>query len=1471
MCRQVAIAPENRNLQRIVWSTDSSEAIKHYTLNTVTYGCASSSFLACRSVVQAAIDNEQKYPAASEIIKNCFYVDDLICGAPSIEEAIILKDQINQILLESKFTLRKWTSNKAEVVIDENSHHSDDTYVLPGNENIKTLVQLKNTSINSRKIKSRMEEANSNGKLQEENPADRKCVLKRIFFCWLLPYFVMGFKRELTEDDMYQNRKKHDSVELGDRLEAAWRYQVKHKKKPSFFKALCSMFLCKYLMLCIVMFLVEAIRFLQPLLISTLLKYFDDNLVEENRNRAYTYSGIIVLTLFANVIFLHYTQLQMMEIGMKIRVASCSLIYRKALKLNKSALAETTVGQMVNLLSNDVGRFDNAMHFMHYLVLGPLGAIAVIYLSYMSLGYTGPIGAIFLLLTVSIQSWLGKKVSQYRLNTAIRTDERVRLMNEIISGIQVIKMYAWEKSFARLAKDARSKEMKYINLASIIRAILMSCALGLNRFAVFLCILVYILTGHTVNSSYIFTMTSFYRLLGSVTMFFPKAISLGSEMFTSMERIRTFLMYDELLPEASEFTAINRAFQGDENVTVQLKKRKIIAGVNMVNASVKWLESSPENNLEDITMNATSGDLVAIVGSVGSGKTTLLHLILEELIPETGMVTVQGVVSYASQEAWLFGGSVRQNIIFGLEFEQKKYDEVIRVCALERDFTLFPHGDRTLVGERGITLSGGQRARVNLARAIYKEADIYLLDDPLSAVDTHVGKQLFDQCISGYLRNKCVILVTHQLQYLKNVKTIYLLDHGRVQVSGSYEAIRKSDTKFYKMLASLDEEGDEKLTDEKRGEDETSEDNEQQVLQREEKGKGSISWHVYGSYMRASGSFWKVFFLSLGFLISQAMDSGADYFVTLWVNVKQWQSRKYNTEIGNDTKPLTSAEMFYGEWFLTPMYTGNETLIYYSILVVLTVVIIFSRSVLFYRWCLTASTTLHNKMFDNIVYSPMRFFNINPSGRILNRFSKDIGTLDESLPMTLLDTIQIGLNVLAICIVIGSLSLWILIPTVLIGFLFYWYRIVFLKTSRDVKRVESVARSPIFTHLAASLQGLTTIRAFGAQKILRKEFDNYQNLHSAAFYMYLSVTKTFGFWLDLHCVIYIALVLVALLFVKSETFGGNVGLALTQAMALTGMFQFGMRQWSELENQMTSVERVQEYADLEHEKEGDVKEPPKDWPQNGNVEFRNLYLQYSPDHPHVLRDLSFTITKQEKVGIVGRTGAGKSSLIQALFRLAEIQGGIFIDDIDTKTVELQKLRSKISIIPQEPVLFSGTLRRNLDPFDEYDDKQLWNALDEVELKAAVSDLRLGLDSKMAEGGSNFSVGQRQLFCLARAILRNNKILVLDEATANVDPHTDELIQKTIRKKFDKCTVLTIAHRLHTIMDSDKVLVMDSGQKVEFDHPHILLQNENGIFYSLVMQTAPNCEELGFHERNYLFFFHWIEINRTLMNGVDELR
>ncbi|KAF5283712.1 hypothetical protein FQR65_LT13747 [Abscondita terminalis] len=1306
-------------------------------------------------------------------------------------------------------------------------------------------------------------------RIKRENPRETANPLSVATFCYTLPTFIEGCKKELEIYDLYETFSEHKSNKLGDKLEAGWIKEVenaaKSKRTPSLRRVLIKTFGLEFFFYGLILMLTElCFRVTQPILLGELVAYYMNDYEHLTQRDLYLYAAGVVGCSLVIVLITHPYMMGILHVGMKMRVACCSLIYRKALKLSKSSLGQTTVGQIVNLLSNDVNRFDVAVLFAHQLWVGPLETFVVTYFMYEEVGISALLGVIFLLLFIPVQLFLGKKSATFRLRTALRTDERVRLMNEIISGIQVIKMYTWEKPFAKVVAFARRYEIKSLRLTAYIRACVLSFIMFTTRLSLFVTILAYVLWGYDIDAKKVFVLTGFYNVIRqSMTVYFPQGVTQIAEANVSINRLNNFLLYDETqLSKGSKKGEKGGTTYGSMNktdVSHMYTKGTREEAIYMQYGTAKWSESSTDNTFTNLNLQIKRGSLIAIIGPVGSGKTSLLHAILKELPLLVGTLEINGTVSYASQEPWLFPGNVRQNILFGQSWEKARYKTVIKKCSLERDFNLFPYADRTIVGERGVSLSGGQRARINLARAVYKEADIYLLDDPLSAVDTHVGKELFEKCIKGYLRDKTIILITHQLQYLKDVDHIIILENGIMKAEGTYQKLQDSGLDFAKLLqrdsAAEVEETDEDTDTElpRRAsfqrqnsvisvssvEDEKTLEQPQQV--EEQRTSGSVSSFVYKAYFKSGANSFCIILLVLLFFLAQFFASSADYFLTYCTVFVSDIIPTVPESISNSTSIVNVLEKnnFPDKnnfWFFS-----RETCVYvYSGIALAIITVTLTRSFSFFTLCMNASIRLHDNMFKSITHATMKFFNTNSSGRILNRFSKDMGSVDELLPAAMIDAVQIGLGLVGIIVVVGVVNYWLMIPTFLTVLIFFGLRTFYLTSSRSIKRLEGITRSPVFAYMNASIQGLTTIRAFGAESILEKEFDNHQDLHSSAWYLFLSTSRAFGFWLDLVCVIYVAAVTVSFLTVVSEKFGGNIGLALTQAISLTGMFQWGMRQSTELENQMTSVERVLEYSDIEHERPFESapdKKPPESWPNKGEIRFINLFLKYSPQDPPVLKNLNFSINSLEKIGIVGRTGAGKSSMIAALFQLTETEGLIVIDGIDIKTLGLHDLRSKISIIPQEPVLFSGTMRKNLDPFDEYTDDILWKALEEVELKESVSDLVAGLNSVMSEGGSNFSVGQRQLVCLARAIIRNNKILVLDEATANVDPQTDALIQHTIRRKFANCTVLTIAHRLHTVMDSDKVMVMDAGRMVEFDHPHLLLQNENGVLFSMVEQTG----------------------------------
>uniref|UniRef100_A0A146LYI9 Cystic fibrosis transmembrane conductance regulator n=6 Tax=Lygus hesperus TaxID=30085 RepID=A0A146LYI9_LYGHE len=1371
------------------------------------------------------------------------------------------------------------------------------------------------------------------------NPRARANILSAATFCWIIPTFWRGYKRDLEEEDLCEPLKEHSSAHVGRKLEKAWNDELEKckgsKRQPSFTRAVINVFGPSFLLYGIPIFIAEiGLRIGQPLLLGQLLRYFSPTSGREMTIQdAYVFAAGVILCSGFTILIMHPYMLAVLHLGMKLRVAACALIYRKALRLSKTSRGQTTTGQIVNLLSNDVNKFDIVFLFLHNLWVGPLQCFIITYLLWEHVGVASIIGILSLLVFIPFQGAISKKGSAYRLRTAMRTDERIRLMNEIISGIQVIKMYTWEMPFASLVQTAREKEIKEIKKLSYMKGILLSLILFHTRISIFITILSFVLLGGDITAEKVFVLTALFNTLRqTMSVFFPQGAFSLVEGLVSSKRICAFLLYDEHNVPDVTYTDQKVVSNGNNNGITKTSsvEDKSKVGITMTNASARWTLDANENTLNNVSIEVTSKQLAVIIGPVGSGKTSLLHTFLRELPLTSGSLEVKGTISYASQEPWLFQGNVRQNILFGLPYDKERYRRVIKVCSLKTDLEMFPYGDKTIVGERGVSLSGGQRARINLARAVYKDADIYLLDDPLSAVDTHVGKHLFEDCIAGFLSGKTVILVTHQIQYLESVDKIILLENGSVKMAGTFREMKKSGLDFTKLLSVGDIDEDPSSSDNRALKARQSSlqsvtsnlldgSKGDPVANLEGKMHGAVKGRVYHAYFSAGGSCFSVFLLLFLFIAAQGLASSGDYWITYWVNLEEHVyntaapvvayfaglSNMTDTARGNLTRirrhiPTTTKEAVsalnqtlnglasvngtelaknikngiaavesavnssvlgggptinatlspFEETESSPyalVLSRNTCIIVFSTITVLTVIVTLVRSFDFFYFCMRASMRLHNNMFESITRATMHFFNTNNSGRILNRFSKDLGIIDEMLPQTLIDVLQIGLSLTFIIIMVAVVNPWLLIPTTVCFVFFYFFRHFYLSTSRSVKRLEGTTRSPVFSHLNASVQGLTTIRAFGAQEILIKEFDNHQDLHSSAWYLFIASSRAFGFWLDIVCFIYIALVTLSfLLFADGNTMGGNVGFAITQAIGLTGMFQWGMRQSAELENSMTSVERVMEYTDLESESALDStpdKKPPPTWPEQGKVEFIDLKLRYSVGEPWVLKGLNFTILPQEKVGIVGRTGAGKSSLIAALFNLADLDGHIVIDGIDTTSIGLHDLRSKISIIPQEPFLFSGSMRKNLDPFDEYPDSILWRALEEVELRDVVKEMSRGLESMLSEGGSNLSVGQRQLVCLARAIVQNNKILVMDEATANVDPKTDGLIQQTIRKKFSHCTVLTIAHRLHTVMDCDKILVMAAGKVVEYDHPHVLLQNPEGYLWNMVKQTGSSTSEV----------------------------
>ncbi|XP_013166628.1 PREDICTED: multidrug resistance-associated protein 4-like [Papilio xuthus] len=1344
--------------------------------------------------------------------------------------------------------------------------------------------------------------------LKEKNPHDKANIISKTFLLWSFSLFRKGFKSSLTIEDLFQARAGDHSGRLGDRLEEAWQKELNNARhngtRPSLSRAIVRSFWFEY-MICgfFVGILFIILWPLIPYMLALFIGYFADEKTLESYRNAHIYNFLLNFFSIATAVILNHVYLMQGCVGMRVRIACCSLLFRKILKLNRTGLNKTEPGQVINLMSNDVNRFDLVATFLNYIWVMPIVVAVVSYLVWQHIGWaTLAALAVIFLQTVLVQAYLSNLQGKFRGKIANRTDERVKVMSELVNGVQVIKMYTWEKPFEKLVDKLRRMEVSFVLKTSFIKGFSTALSVFTERFILFSAVVAFVVMGGYIRAEITFSLVQYFNLLQlACNILFPMALSFLAEAMVSVRRLEDFLSLDEL-ESAKAKEVYSLALNGQGLISNGADKEKHIekeksqpTGLTLANVSASWQENPIVETLRNITLTVKHGEFLGVAGLVGSGKSSLLQLILGELEPSHGTVSLGGGrISYASQEPWLFVASVRQNILFGLPYDRVRYKKVVSACALMRDFELLPAGDATLVGERGISLSGGQRARIGLARACYRQADIYLLDDPLSAVDTHVGKHLMTECVLGLLKGTTRILVTHQLHHLRAADNLIILRNGEIETQGSFEEVSRSP--LFEELLEEDEQPQEDSAAKARSEQmrqrtmsikshtSTStlaegEGNQDEPGETDElMEKGRVSGSVYLKYFRAGGGWPLLIFTIISIVAAQVVTSFGDLWLTSWMNKVEARHARLNTE-NNDTNlinPLNYTDSFndttelpsfmddvtdtisttnpnhtiIGTMLKTAVTMQNITLteqqpldnnfyIYIWAAAILGCIILTTERSLLFLWvCMRSSIKLHNLMFSNILSATMRFFDTNPSGRILNRFSKDMGVVDEILPRMILDSMQMFMVMFGILIMVAIVNPYMLLTTAVCGIFMYLWTVIYLNTAQAIKRVEGVSRSPVFSHVSATMAGLPTVRACSAEEMLRVQFDEKQDVHTAAWYLTLITNTAFSLWLSLISASYVVIVAYTFLLLDDGTTkSGDVGLALSQGLILVNMVQHGIKQATEVISQMTSVERVVQFTSLPQEESAGPPPPPA-WPQRARLVFKNLYLRYDREAEPVLKNLNIVIESGWKVGVVGRTGAGKSSLISALFRLAPIDGHVYIDDVETGSIALKDLRSKIAIIPQEPVLFSASVRYNMDPFDKYTDAEIWKALEQVELKQSVSSLSAAVTS----GGGNFSAGQRQLVCLARAALARNRLLVLDEATANVDPNTDALIQKSIRKHFSECTVITVAHRLHTVADSDRVIVMEAGQIVESGHPHELLQKSDGHFARMVKQLGPASEQ-----------------------------
>ncbi|NXJ41958.1 MRP3 protein, partial [Ciconia maguari] len=1304
--------------------------------------------------------------------------------------------------------------------------------------------------------------------------------LSRLTFWWFTSMAILGYKRPLEDKDLwslneddtskiivqqlskewdkekaeckqkedviYKKKSNHVLNHVGDGAEEAEVLirDKKHNRKPSFLKALLRTFGPYFLIGSFFKLIQDLLSFVNPQLLSVLIGFI------KNKDAPAWWGFLIAALMFIcavlQTLILHQHFQYCFVTGMRLRTGITGVIYRKSLVITNSAKRSSTVGEIVNLMSVDAQRFMDLMTFLNMLWSAPLQIFLALYFLWQTLGPSVLAGVAVMVLLIPFNSAIAMKTRAFQVEQMRYKDSRIKLMNEILGGIKVLKLYAWEPSFSEKVLEIRKNELRvlkksaYLNSLSTFAWISAPFLVALTTFAVY----VSVDEKNILDAEKAFVSLSLFNILKFPLNMLPQVISNVAQTSVSLKRIQQFLSHDELDPNCVE--------------------TKVIApgsAISVTNATFSWgKELKP--SLKDINLLVPSGALVAIVGHVGCGKSSLVSALLGEMEKLEGEVAVKGSVAYVPQQAWIQNATLKDNILFGQVLNEQKYQNVLEACALKTDLEVLPGGDQTEIGEKGINLSGGQRQRVSLARAAYSNSDIYLLDDPLSAVDSHVAKHIFDKVIGpdGILKGKTRILVTHGISFLPQVDHIVVLVDGKISEMGSYQDLLKQNKAFAEFLRNY-------ALDEDIEEDEPTMLEEEEVLLAED----TLSIHtdladnepvtneVRKQFLSISEKFLTCFESHCPDVELRQVNCSLCCTNQLWSVILQvkltvfWQYVKAVSPVITlvicflyccQNAAAIGANVWLSDWTNEPVINGTQhntamRIGVYAALGLLQGLIVLICSFTLAMGGINAARTLHAALLENKFHTPQSFYDTTPTGRIINRFSKDIYVIDEVIPPTILMFLGTFFTSLSTMIVIIASTPLFAVVIVPLAILYYFVQRFYVATSRQLKRLESVSRSPIYSHFSETVSGASVIRAYRRVKSFVDISDLKMDENQKSYYPGIVSNRWLGIRVEFvgNCI-----VLFAALFAvigKNSLNAGLVGLSVSYALQVTMSLNWMVRMTSELETNIVAVERIKEYSETETEAPWIIegKSPPEDWPSKGELEFVNYSVRYRKGLDLVLKGLNLQVHGGEKIGIVGRTGAGKSSMTLCLFRILEaVKGEIQIDGVKISEIGLHDLRSRLTIIPQDPVLFSGTLRMNLDPFNKYSDEEIWKALELSHLKRFVSSQPSMLDYECAEGGENLSVGQRQLVCLARALLRKTRILILDEATAAIDLETDDLIQMTIRTQFEDCTVLTIAHRLNTIMDYTRVLVLDNGTIAEFDTPASLIASK-GIFYSMAKDAG----------------------------------
>ncbi|OCT93914.1 multidrug resistance-associated protein 1 isoform X2 [Xenopus laevis] len=1253
----------------------------------------------------------------------------------------------------------------------------------------------------------------SSGK--KDNPEKNASLLSRLTYSWYSSIITLGYKKPLEREDLFELNDSDSSYTVIPIFEKNWRNESTRQEKKgtgsnnvSLLRSLWNTFKFSLIQVAFMKVIADILAFSSPQILKQMIAFAEER--PEDGWTGYALALLLFFITLSQTLVLQLYQRFNMLTAVKMKTSVTGLIYRKALQLAYSSRKKFTTGEMVNLMSSDAQQLSDLAVNLNLLWSAPFQILMAVVFLWQELGASVLAGVAVLILVIPINAYVASKVKQLKKSHLRSKDQRIKLLNEILHGIKILKLYAWEPSYQRKVADIRESEMDvlkssgYLTTFSMLTLTCIPFLVSMASFGVY-----FLLDDSNVlTASKVFTTISLFNILRLPLFDLPMVISSVVQTRVSLGRLENFFCGEEINTEN-----IETKYSGSH-------------AVGFSGASFQWDKTGP-SILKDLNFKIPEGSLVAVVGQVGSGKSSLLSAILGEMNTLDGKVQRKGTVAYVSQQAWIQNARFQENILFGLAFNKQHYERVLEACALLPDLELLPNADHTEIGERGVNLSGGQKQRVSLARAVYSNADILLLDDPLSAVDVHVGKHLFDKLIgpNGLLKNKTRILVTHSLTVLPQTDLIIVMEEGRAAQIGTYRELMSKRQNFADMIQTFNKGTESENLSDTAGafrdpgalprtksqyedgfikKDRTlTEVSKLPSMKKEKVATGNMKMSVVMKYLHAFGWYW-VWFTVIAYVGQNVLAVGQNVWLSRW-----------STE-AKDTKELS-------EW----TELRNNRLGVYGLLGFVQGVLVCYGAYVVTRGTICASRSLHNQMLDNILHLPLQFFETTPMGQVLNRFTKDVYVIDERFHYYLRTWLNCMLDVLGTIIVIVCATPLFILAVVPLGFLYLLIQRYYISSSRQIRRLDGASRSPVISHFGETLMGAPTIRAYGHQERFINQNKDVMNENLVCYYNNVISNRWLAVRLEFLGSLMVFFAALFAVQAGDKMNSGVVGLSITYALNITQTLNFWVRKACEIETNGVAIERICEYEEMEKEAPWIMgKRPPACWPDKGVIEFANYKARYREDHELALQDITFRLHATEKLGIVGRTGAGKSTLTNCLFRIVEGAGGkITIDGIDIATIGLHDLRSKLNIIPQDPVLFSGTLQMNLDPLEQHSDAELWEALEMCHLKPFVQSLPKRLYHEISEGGENLSVGQRQLICLARALLRKAKILVLDEATASIDMETDNLVQGTIRKAFSDCTVLTIAHRLHSILDSERVLVLDAGQVAEFGEPQRLIQKK----------------------------------------------